>query len=202
MVLGWKQDDKMTGGRSRSGRSVQKHDVLRTCNCETHEAARYRLDNHSSYTDRPISIQVSYVSLSQQKLTWNSFLRHEPWQAIRVSKTSMLTLHINALHTPYTCFGVRYSHQDPTHSPLPSGKCQPHILPQFPARSSHRQESPLRLVIMTTRLSQSRLPPSTQEREHAARRIRTDGRARTPAPRSSTAAAASQVSSKGLELPR
>ena len=41
-------------------------------------------------------------------------------------------------------------------------RCRPHILPQIPARSSHRQESPLGPVMIPLDVSHSRLPPHAQ----------------------------------------
>ena len=43
-------------------------------------------------------------------------------------------------------------------------RCRPHILPQIPARSSHRQESPQGPVMIPLDVSHSRLPPHAQRR--------------------------------------
>ncbi|KAI0766460.1 hypothetical protein BD413DRAFT_154622 [Trametes elegans] len=75
--------------------------------------------------------------------------------------------------------------------------CQPHILPQIPARSSHRQESHVGRSSRYHSDGRSLSPPFAQwrARKHR-RREHADGRACAPAPRRSTAA----VRRPGLRL--
>ena len=58
---------------------------------------------------------------------------------------------------------------------LPKSECQPHILPQYPARSSHRQESPLRLVMIPLDFLNLASRPAS---EHHAKNGRTGARGR------------------------